>query len=415
MSAFGGNYRIDENGYYTGYQQSGWDSFLGKSTEDEQRYMNEWNTALRQYEQQYGLQQEAFNLDKQNLQFNQNLATEQLGLQKEAQQANLANLKFNQELATRQQNLSEESYRSGVLNQARQLQSLGINPAAMGQSLSGLSMSGGSNVSGVSSGSAGSVAGVGSRGNPTAARAQAISKYASRKQAQMQGMATLMQYATQKKQADIAQQEANTASYNAQTQRYLATGQVGVNNATIDQIRESVDYLREHGHLPGSGYSSTFSNSVVRNVLDVVSLYVMAKMWNNNNNNRNGKNGPDPNVPAPDDNRLPRHSSAYKGKSSSYSWSMDAPRVSLPLVSQPLTIDSLHVDTRFLNKAVETLKDMHLPVPEVVDEAIYRKKGFDWSELSREISKALDDMNGQAVSSVVRLMPSFITGVPSYI
>ena len=51
---------------------------------------------------------------------------------------------FNKQLALRQQDLSEESYYNGVVNQANQLKSIGINPASSGQFLSGASMSGGS-------------------------------------------------------------------------------------------------------------------------------------------------------------------------------------------------------------------------------------------------------------------------------
>ena len=113
--AFASGFTVDANGNIT-YNPSEWDKFWkGKNNaipEDIQRYVIEYNQANKQYQDQYNLQQQEFQLNKQNLQFNQNLAT-------------------------RQQALAEESYYNGIRNQASQLSSLGINPAASGSSMSG--------------------------------------------------------------------------------------------------------------------------------------------------------------------------------------------------------------------------------------------------------------------------------------
>lgn len=80
-----------------------------------EQYAIEHNTALNQFNQQMDFSREQF--------------------------------EYNKSLSERQQALSEESYRSGVLNQARQMAQLGINPASSGGSVSGTSMSGGSGAS----------------------------------------------------------------------------------------------------------------------------------------------------------------------------------------------------------------------------------------------------------------------------
>ncbi len=129
------------------FKQNPLDVFFNGRDDESARYANEYNNSLKQYAQQYQLQKDSFDFNKQ-------MAEDTFALNKQ-------NLLFNQGLAERQQALSEESYRNGVVNQARQLQSLGINPASMGGSLSGMSMSGGSNVSGLGSSSIGSV------GSPT--------------------------------------------------------------------------------------------------------------------------------------------------------------------------------------------------------------------------------------------------------
>ena len=157
----------------------------GAISDDMQQYLLEFNQAQQQYQQQYQLQQQEF------------------GLNKQIAESNIANQQFNQELATRQQNLSEESYYNGIRNQASQLSSLGINPAASGSSLSGGTMSGGSSVGNASS--------LPSSGRPTGRAIQRFSRDALK--AQM--LSGIMQYAVQKRQLDIA-------SYNAQTDRIRA-------------------------------------------------------------------------------------------------------------------------------------------------------------------------------------------------
>ena len=243
MSWFSSGYKYDDDGYITGYNQSDWDSFWGKTTEDEQRYAAEYNQALKQYNQQYALQQAEFALNKDNLLFNQNLATQQLGMQQEMQVANLANMKFNQNLATQQQALSEESYRSGVLNQARQLQQLGINPASQGGSISGLSMQGGSNVANASAGSASQVSGVSGRSvNGRGAQYQASKIQRQLLQAQL--MAAMMDYAQKANQLRVSKQDADTRSYMAQTDRMRQQVDASKLPSEIDSYELKNEYQR---------------------------------------------------------------------------------------------------------------------------------------------------------------------------
>ena len=202
--AFASGFTVDANGNIT-YNPSEWDKFWkGKNNaipEDIQRYVIEYNQANKQYQDQYNLQQQEFQLNKQNLQFNQNLAT-------------------------RQQALAEESYYNGIRNQASQLSSLGINPAASGSSMSGGTMSGGSNVSGVPS-----------SGRPTGRQIQTIST----SQLKMQMMEKLMEYALTKRSLDIQQQNANTNSYNAVTSRLSSDADIALKNQEFRHNEEAYD------------------------------------------------------------------------------------------------------------------------------------------------------------------------------
>lgn len=195
-----GYYYLDDKGEVQ-YGQNDWEQFwnwlTGGESEDSSRWRLEFNAALAQYNQQYQLQKEAFDLNKQNQQFNQQLASDQFNMQKEA-------------------------YYNGVLNQANQLRQLGINPASQGQISSGPSMSGGSNVGDIS---AGSVPGR----NPSV-------QVASKDMMKLQLLSTMMQYVMQKKQASIAQQDANTRSYSAHTERMRAISQGKVDEANIEHI-----------------------------------------------------------------------------------------------------------------------------------------------------------------------------------
>lgn len=202
--AFASGFTVDANGNIT-YNPSEWDKvWKGKNNaipEDIQRYVIEYNQANKQYQDQYNLQQQEFQLNKQNLQFNQNLAT-------------------------RQQALAEESYYNGIRNQASQLSSLGINPAASGSSMSGGTMSGGSNVSGVPS-----------SGRPTGRQIQTIST----SQLKMQMMEKLMEYALTKRSLDIQQQNANTNSYNAVTSRLSSDADIALKNQEFRNNEEAYD------------------------------------------------------------------------------------------------------------------------------------------------------------------------------
>ena len=81
-------YEFDSNGNITGVNRSDWNKFWHGSgmTEEQQRYMAEYNRANQQYADQFGLQQSAF--------------------------------QFNKDLSERQQALAEDSYYNGTLRQA---------------------------------------------------------------------------------------------------------------------------------------------------------------------------------------------------------------------------------------------------------------------------------------------------------
>ena len=225
---------------------------------DEQQYVTEYNEALRQYNQQYGLQREAFELNKQNL-------------------------AFNQDLATRQQELSEESYYNGVKNQARQMAELGINPASAGGSISGMSMSGGSNVGGVSSGSV-------SGRNPN--KLSNIEK----RQLQLAMLGHMLNLAKVKSDievneynAETSRIEAETGAFDSITRRGQAGSQYALNQAQIEQIDRSLEFLAEHGYYAGSGASTTQENVSKDRLSRILTLFVGA-LVGSGFNNRGPKN-----------------------------------------------------------------------------------------------------------------------------
>lgn len=178
------NYRYDKNGnltavndayaFFHGGIYGDGQKYLQSLPEDVQQYLLEFNQAKQQYEQQYQLQREAFDLNKQNLVFNQNLAT-------------------------RQQEFAENSWKNNITNSARQMATLGINPASSGGAISGPTMSGGSQVAGVNSGS---VSG------------RSVQRF-NNKATKIQLLSTLLQHAKDKKALDISQQEADTRRISA--------------------------------------------------------------------------------------------------------------------------------------------------------------------------------------------------------
>lgn len=144
---------------------------------------------------------------------------------------NKQNQEFNQQLATRQQDLSEESYRNGVVNEANQLRSLGINPASQGGAISGSTMQGGSNVG--SSGSASSI-------NP----AESISTLAS---IMMQRQSIKNQKEYNDKMADVAQYNAETDRMNAETNaRNAGTNEF---NASTNAQKVASEILRNDSYV----------------------------------------------------------------------------------------------------------------------------------------------------------------------
>lgn len=173
---------------------------LNALPEDVQQYLLEFNQAKQQYQEQYQLQREAFDLNKSNLEFNQNLAT-------------------------RQQEFAENSWKNNITNSARQMATLGINPAASGGSISGPTMSGGSQVAGVNSGS---VSG------------RSVQRF-NNKATKIQLLSTLLQHAKDKKALDIEQQNADTNSYNAITSRRSVDADVALKNQEFRNNEEAYD------------------------------------------------------------------------------------------------------------------------------------------------------------------------------
>ena len=237
-------YEFDSNGNITGVNRSDWNKFWHGSgmTEEQQRYMAEYNRANQQYADQFGLQQNAF--------------------------------QFNKDLSERQQALAEDSYYNGTLRQADQLQQLGINPASFGGSISGMSMSSGSSVS------AGSTS---ASSNPSSRLEQ---------KADILGLLTnLATVANQSKQVDIAQQNADTNQYNAETSRISAensgrkiNSDIEVNNSSIassvikdnyiksqiDNINSDTDYRKLIYEDKKSLYDSLHSNGMYASTFELV-------------------------------------------------------------------------------------------------------------------------------------------------
>lgn len=218
----------------------------GALPEDVQQYLLEFNQAQQQYQQQYQLQKDAFDLNKQNLEFNQNLST-------------------------RQQDFAENSWKNNITNSARQMATLGINPAASGSGISGPTMSGGSQVSGI---------------NPGSVSGRSVQRF-NNKATKIQLLSTLLQHAKDKKALDISQQEADTHRISALSQAGLADSTSSLNKATIE-------FFNKNGYMPGSGYGSTQSgfdkDHVFRIITSVIGAGIFADFIKRHSGN--GKNPP---------------------------------------------------------------------------------------------------------------------------
>lgn len=267
MAMFSSNYQIDPETGHLNISKGDWDAFwsFGDRTpsDDELRYMLEYNTAIDQYNQQYALQKDAFAANKSNMIFNQNLATDQFNLQK-------------------------ESYYNGLVNQARQMSSLGINPASVGGITSGPSVSGGS-----------ASPGVGSLGSPSGM--SRISQVYNKKMMQMQMLAFLSDQKLKQGQLDVARANAAANVMNAGSNRISAHASAGLSGANQAQVEEVTNFLKTNGYLPPSGYSNTqegFNWSKVIGVGSALALGLQLYGNNKNNNNRpSGRSGKgEPNV-----------------------------------------------------------------------------------------------------------------------
>ncbi len=193
-------FSVNPNGTVN-FSQSGWDKFWHGEDSESQRWALEYNNVLKQYDQQYQLQQQA-------------------------QQANLQNLKFNQDMQTKQ-------FNEGLVSQAKQLSSLGINPASQGQTPSTASIS---NVGGVPS--AGSPQSTGRNttiANKTALAINMLNALVNLKKSNNE--ANLI-----KAQSDSLSRQANVAEYNAETERSKADSSIKLNESSIKVNENSIIY-----------------------------------------------------------------------------------------------------------------------------------------------------------------------------
>lgn len=211
------------------FKQNPLDVWFNGRDDESARYANEYNNSLKQYAQQYQLQKDSFdfnkNMSEKSFDFNKQLAEDTFALNKQ-------NMLFNQNLANRQQALSEESYRNGVVNQANQLQSLGINPASMGGSISGLSMSGGSNVSGIGSSSIGNF-GAGNVGSPTGSGVH--SSIMNKQALKLQMLSYLLDLKKSQSEIDVNKSVANVNNTNAS---------VSENRLELDKFTAGIDAIK---------------------------------------------------------------------------------------------------------------------------------------------------------------------------
>lgn len=195
-----------------------WDENINKGRLNQLKAQAQaYNNSLDQYDQQYQLQLDAFN--------------------------------YNKELSNRQQDLAEESYYNGTINQAKQLAQLGINPASQGGSISGAAMSGGSSVN----------AGSASAGNTNTPEAGGMN---------LEALSILASLSSQREELDIAK-------YNAETSRISANASAESSLASADNIRAITDFLDANGYLPGQ-FTSTPEGVRTSKIFDIGNVLVAA-------------------------------------------------------------------------------------------------------------------------------------------
>ena len=237
-----GSYNVNDDGSIS-YDSNGWEEFFHRDKVNQGKLNAlQWNTALKQYNEQYQLQKDAFD--------------------------------YNKELSNRQQDLAEDSYYNGILRQASQLQSLGINPATVGSSLSGMSMSGGSSVNSGSA-SAGNMPSMQSGGDGSQGLdLNALSVLAGIK---------------------AKQDELKIQQYNAETSRITADAGASNALASAENTRAITAFLEEHGVTP-SPYSGSKEGVIMGNVFNIGSAITSAVIGylfgKNNKNNKNGGGKP---------------------------------------------------------------------------------------------------------------------------
>ena len=203
------------------YKSNGWEEFFhGDRKNQNVAAVASYNQALKQYNEQFALQKDSY--------------------------------EFNKDLSTRQQNLAEESYYKGTLQQAAQLQQLGINPAAFGSQVSGQSMSGGSSIQ---SGSA-------SSGNISAPN---MSNGAGMDLSAISVLAGLK----------AKNEELAIAKYNAQTSRISANASAENSLASADNVRAMTNFLEANGYT-ASPYSSTPDGIRTSKVFDIGNVITSA-------------------------------------------------------------------------------------------------------------------------------------------
>lgn len=208
------------------FSQNKLDKYLNGLDSENLKYANEWNTSLKQFYDQFALQKDAFDFNKRlsesQFEFNKDLATKQF--------------EYNKALSERQQSLQEESYRSGSINQARQLSQLGINPASSGGTVTPMSISGGSSLgtSGVSANSVSS----GST-SPSVVHTSPTNK----RLLQLQMMSYLLQLRKQEHDMEVADRTLDIEQQKADTNEKSVDSQINVNESNIKLNESSIVHL----------------------------------------------------------------------------------------------------------------------------------------------------------------------------
>lgn len=327
--AVSNRFQMDNNGNITGYDQTNWQAFwnMGRMPTDVAQWIAEYNQANNQYQQQYALQKDAYEWNKA---------------------------------------MQEEAYYNGVLNEASQLSQLGINPASSGGSVSGTS--------------AGSV-------SPGSASGRSAGAFHQAQKSEM--LASLLQYALQKKQVDIAE-------YNAETQRISANASAGLSGSQKDYQDALTKFFEENG-ATASPYSGTKEGVREQNVWKIVGGFltgaagagliskIKPKDDNKNKKNDGNDDGPDDDGPAPgvvgEISMSPERYRQIYGDRDAASTGIE-PDTSLYL--NPGLVNTIRV----LGKIGQNLT------------------GKDWSDLK----KALEDANSQEVTRATMALSSMLTG-----